>query len=280
MKAETFLIFCSGAEHLARRLRKKVRIARTFFPDGEIYVRIDGINKLKNKRVVVFQSGATNPNSGLIELEMVLQILKDGGVRPEVFFTYFPYGRQDKVFKFGETNFSEGLIKKLVNYYKIRKIYIIDPHFGNRPWVKKYPVVSASAVPLLIKKAQQDFGKDILFLSPDKGGKRRTGIPGLAKKRINSFKINHFLEKVKTKGKKIAVVDDIIGTGGTLLRCFDVLKKSGAKQILALVTHGVLTKGVKKIKNRFTKLYLTNTINRKEANLDITNLIARTLKTK
>ncbi len=276
----TFFIFCSSAKHLARRLKKKIKVKNYFFPDGEVYVRIAEINKLKNKRVIVLQSGAPNPNSCLIELEMILQVLKDREIRPEIFFAYFPYGRQDRVFETGETNAAENLIRKLFSYYRVRKIYAIDPHFGGRTWLKKYPFVSVSAVPLLIKKAQEDFGKDILFLSPDKGGQRRTGIKGLNKHRINSFKIEHFSPKIAVKGRKIAVVDDIIATGGTLLKCYDMLKNSGAKQIFALATHGVLADGVKKIKNKFTKLYLANTINKKTANVDITNLITRTLQTK
>lgn len=274
----TFLIFCSSTEHLAKGLRRKIKIKKAIFPDGELYVKILGLDKLKQGRIIILHSGAPSPNSGLIELEMILQILKDREIRPEIFFTYFPYGRQDRVFEVGETNAAEELVKKLINYYKARKIYIIDPHFGGRDWVKKYPVVSISAVPLLIKRVKQDWGQDILFLSPDKGGQRRTAIPGLEKKRINSFKTRQFSPKTVLKGGKVAVIDDIIGTGGTLLKCYDMLKKSGAKQIFALVSHGVLAEGVKKIKNKFTKLYLANTVNQKQANIDITNLIERILK--
>jgi len=45
-----------------------------------------------------------------------------------------------------------------------------------------------------------------------------------------------------------------------------------------LVTHGVLDAGVKKIKKRFTKLYLTNTINKKEANVDVVDSIVKAIK--
>ena len=273
---------------MAKGLRKKINNSQFIFPDknkdgrrlfvdGEVYVKIQGLEKLKKGRVIVLQSGMPEPNSSLIELEMVLEILKDKSISPEIFFTYFPYGRQDKVFEPGETSVAESLIKKFVNYYKVRKIYIIDPHFGERPWIKKYPIISISATPLLVKKAKEDWGKDILCLSPDKGGQRRTGIKGLSKERINSFKVRHFAPKILVKGRKTAVVDDLISTGGTLLKCHDTLKKGGARQTIALVSHGVLADGILKIKKRFKKLYLTNTINQKTANVDITNLIAGAL---
>ena len=141
---------------------------------------------------------------------------------------------------------AENLIKKLINYYKVKKIYIIDPHFGEREWVKKYPVVSLSAVPSLIGKSKEDFGEDVLLMAPDKGGKRRTGISGLNKKRINSFEVMPFSSKIAVKGKTIGVVDDMIGTGGTLLRFCEFAENSGAEKIVALVTHGVLDAGLRK----------------------------------
>lgn len=252
------------------------REGKRYFPDGEVYVKILNLNKLRNKRVVVLHSGAPRPNEGLMELELILQILRDNQIRPDVFFTYFPYGMQDEIFEKGETNVAENLIEKLIIYYKVKKIYAIDPHFGGRKWVKKYPIVSISAVPLLIKKVKDDFAGNILFLSPDKGGQRRTKISGFKKERGNSFSVKIFSPKINLKGKIVAVIDDMVKTGGTLLKFYEVAKKEGAKKIIALVTHGVIPSGVLKIKKKYSKLYLTNTISQKEADIDITNLILKT----
>jgi len=135
---KTYLIPTSRAEHLVRGIRGKTkdfeavfpdlsRDKKRFFPDGEIYMGISRTVKLRRNRVIVLHSGAPRPNEGLIELELILQILRDNNVKPEVFFTYFPYGMQDKVFERGETNVAENLIEKLINYYKVKKNYIIDP---------------------------------------------------------------------------------------------------------------------------------------------------------
>ena len=285
---KTFIISTSTTEHLAKKIKERTKSFKIIFPekskegkrcfpDGEVYMKISKANRLRQKRVVVLHSGAPEPNQGLVELELILQILKDNKVKPEVFFTYFPYSMQDKVFEKGETNMAENLVKKLVNYYKVKKIYIIDPHFGGMGWVKKYPINSVSAVPFLIKKARQDFGKDILFLSPDKGGKRRTGILGLRKERLDSFKVEIFSSRLNFKGRILGVVDDIIETGGTLLKFYDLAKKSGAKKIIVLATHGILPTGILKIKKKYSKLYLTNTIKQKEANIDITALILKNI---
>jgi len=252
---------------------------KRYFPDGEIYIGITKANKLKNKRVIVLHSGAPKPNEGVVELELILQILRDNKVRPEVFFTYFPYGMQDEVFKKRETNVAESLIKKLINFYKVKKIYVIDPHFGGRKWAEKYPIENISAVPILVKKVREDFGENIIFLSPDIGGQRRTGIlAGLKKERLNSFNVEMFSRKLNLKGKIVGVVDDIIKTGGTLLKFREIVKKAKVKKVIALVTHGVIPLGVVKVKKKYSQLYLTNTVKQKGSNIDITNLILNTIK--
>jgi len=285
---KTFIIPTSQAEHLARNILVKTKDfevilpdlnknGKRHFPDGEVYMRILKANKLRNKRVIVLHSGAPRPNKGLMELELILQILRDNNIKPEVFFSYFPYGMQDKVFEKGETNVAENLIEKLINYYKVRKIYVIDPHFGGRKWVKKYPIISISAVPLLTEEVKRDFGENVLFLSPDIGGQRRTGISGVKKERLTSFSVEIFSPAQSLKGKTVGVIDDLIKTGGTLLKFAEIAKKSGARKIIALVTHGVIPAGISKIKNKYSKLYLTNTIKQKGVNVDITDLILKSI---
>jgi phosphoribosylpyrophosphate synthetase len=89
-------------------------------------------------------------------------------------------------------------------------------------------------------------------------------------------KIKFFSPKLNLKGKIVGVVDDIIETGGTLLRFYEVLEKAGAKKIIVLATHGVSASGIAKVKKQYLKLYLTNTIKQKGANIDITELIFKT----
>jgi len=282
------LIFTSFSEHLAEKIKEvpsdfgvvcleKNKEGERLFPDGEVYARIKGIKNLKNKNVTVVHSGSPCPDRGLAELELVLRILKDNKIRPKLFFAYFPYGQQDKIFLEGEANIAEGLIKKFINYYGVKKIWGVDLHFEGRNWLKKYPVVNISAAPLLMEKARSGFGKSILFVSPDKGGKRRTGIAGMKKERIDSFNVRIIPEKIFVKNKIVAAVDDIVETGGTLLRFQKAVKKAGAKKIIALATHGILPDGIKRIKEKFDKLYLTNSVKQKWANIDITPLIKKAL---
>lgn len=73
------------------------------------------------------------------------------------------------------------------------------------------------------------------------------------------------------------MVDDIIGT---LLKFHEFAEQSGAQKTIALITHGVLTGGIRKAKKALAKIYLANTINREEANADITDLIINSISQK
>ena len=285
-----FLIPTVQAQHLADKLQlKNISVISPalnkdglrYFPDGELYVKIPSANRLKGKRVVVLHSGAPHPNEGLIELELILQAVKEVKASPiDVFFAYFPYGMQDKAFAKGETNVAENLVEKLLTYYGVRKIYIIDAHFTGKEWAAKYPLSHVSAVPYLMEKASKDLGENVLFLSPDKGGMRRTQIKGVQKKRQSSYDVtvkSSATMQRTIQNRCVAVVDDLIETGGTLDRFYDECQAAGAKEVVALITHGVLPAGISRIKKKYRKIYLTNTIHRKEANVDITPLIRESL---
>jgi len=287
------IIPTTKAEHIGKKLAKKGlevifpeknKEGKRYFPDGEVYAKISGIKKLTG-RVIILHSGAPNPNDGLVELEMILAILQQSKASSiEVFFTYFPYGRQDKIFQKGETNAAENLVKKLIDYYGAKKIYTIDAHFAGRKWVNKYPLTNVSATNLLIQTVLRNY-REATFLPPDVGSQRRTGLKlkGVKMKRIDSYRkeIKSGEEfKAAVKGRVVAVLDDMVETGATLIPFYEECKKFGAKEVIALITHGVLLEGIRKIKSKYSKLYLTNTIDRVEANIDVTNLIFETITKK
>ena len=68
------------------------------------------------------------------------------------------------------------------------------------------------------------------------------------------------------KDKDCIIIDDIVDSGGTLCNVAERLAKNGANNIVAYITHPVLSqKSIERIKNsHFTKIYVSNTINSKE----------------
>lgn len=287
---KTYIIPTTKTLHLVKKFTKikdlevlfleKNKDKKNNFPEQEFYLKIPRIKDIKG-RVVVLHSGQPSPNEGLIELEMILEILKTNkNIKCEVFFSYFPYGQQDEVFEKGELNMAESIVKKLLGYYKVKKIYIIDAHFFNKGWIKKYPIKNILPLDLFKEKVLKQTD-DIIFLSPDEGAEKRTGLEGAKKKRQDSYNVTARLEKKlenKIKGKTVVVVDDIIETGGTLIRFYNNFLKGKAKKSYVFVTHGALEQGIEKIKKTYDKVYLTNSIDTKHANLDISNLVIKSIK--
>jgi phosphoribosylpyrophosphate synthetase len=294
----TYLIPTSQAEHIGKKLINEPDISvifpdknkdgKRYFPDGEVYERISRVKSLDNK-VIFLHSGAPDTNTGLIELEQLLQIAnhenserkKSERFPIEVFFTLFPYGRQDNRFQVGETNAAEEYVKKLTNYYNVGRIYTIDAHFaGKRDWVKDYPIFDVSAVDLL-KQVASKFYSDILYLAPDKGSQLRLGLKGTEKSRTDSYSVeiesNEEFAKM-VKHRIVGVIDDILLTGGTLSKFYDECMKLEAKGVIALVTHATVPEGISRIKAKYSKLFFTNSVNNENANVNITGLVLDTIR--
>jgi ribose-phosphate pyrophosphokinase len=283
------LIPTSNAEFLAEKMKlpkgaNLIRLegnkdGRRIFPDGESYLRLPP-KKLK-KRVVVLHAGAPNPDQGVVELEMLLAALRDTGHKHiEIFFSYFPYGMQDGAKHPGETNSAKNLIEKLISYYKVKKIYVLDAHFHGKEWVRKYPVQNISALDLLKKAALKKYPNPI-FMAPDLGSQRRHDLKGTTKKRKNSFEIDlshdeHFIHMVK--GQTVAVVDDIVETGGTAVKFAEVCKKVGVKKCIALITHGLLQSGIDRLKKNYSDVYVTNSISHVKKGIDISESVLKILE--
>lgn len=287
---KTTIIPTIRAEHLVNlmKLPKNYEImmplgnkeGQRFFPDSEVYVRLpDFISEIEG-RVVVIHSGQSDPNKGLVELQMILSVLRKTKARIEVFFSYFPYSMQDHAFNPGETNAAEDLVSKLCDYYKVKKIYTLDAHFFGKGWVSKYPISNVSAVELLKKRALKKYPKAI-FMAPDAGSQRRVGLKGAQKKRKNSFEVTLECDedfKKSVKGKIVGVVDDLVETGGTISKFADLCRTYGAKDVIALVTHGVLISGIKRLETVYKDVYITNSIKREDSNVDVSGIILDAIK--
>ncbi len=287
---KTILVPTLRATHLAKLISNEDievvyplgnREGQRFFPDGEVYARLPDWIKDFDGRVVVLHSGMPDPNRSLIELQMILSILCNSKATVEVFFAYFSYGMQDHASHDGETNMARDIVSKLVNYYNVEKVYVLDAHFSNQTWIFDYPIVQVSAGALLYSTVRRDY-PDVIFMAPDAGSQRRTQLTGTSKSRHNSFDVEiNWDEEFQSKvaGKIVAVVDDLVETGGTLVKFSEACKECNAKGTVAVITHGVLVEGIKRVKTLFSHLYLTNSISREDSNIDVSGLIVSAILT-
>ncbi|RLG14450.1 MAG: hypothetical protein DRN66_02045 [Candidatus Nanohalarchaeota archaeon] len=302
------LIFANSAKHLLNGVKQAGILSpsefnfidilpnkddKFIFPDGESYIRLNNMVLIKGNPATVVFSGQTKnnrTNDALAELEIMLYILKGRADSIELVFTYMPYAMQDNEFGDGEANVSKQMIEKYLNYFGVKKIIVFDAHCSNKDWFKKIerdgklkniinPITS-----LFKEKLKEDFGdeaEDIIFIAPDYGAQDRLHMEGFGKKRIDSYNVElkeNSLDLKNFAGKNICVCDDLIESGGTLSRVAEKLKEAGAKKAIAFATHGVLASGLERIKEAYDKVYITNSINRECANMDICRILAEEIR--
>ena len=110
-----------------------------------------------------------------------------------------------------------------------------------------------------------------VVVSPDVGGiktarayaKRfKCGLAIVDKRRINDkeAEVMHIMGDVK--GKVAVIVDDMVATAGSLVEAVDAIKKAGALEVYAAITHAVLCgPAIDRIKrSRLKELVVTDTI--------------------
>ncbi len=288
------IIPCENAGDLAIKIVEKTgselaSYEERRFPDGEFYFRLD--SDVKNKEVVVVQSGYPHPNSSLIEMFLIVDTCKRAGAKKiTLVVPYFPYARQDKIFKKGEA-FSLRTMAKLLKKLGATKLITVDAHF--RDDYKKYNLfgldgINLSAGPELVKYLKAKFKlKNVHLISPDWGAsemirnaskKTKSSSTVLKKVRKGDYNVEMSGE-VNVKGKNVVVLDDIISTGGTMARAIDKAKKSGAKKVFAAATHGLFVgDALPLLKKTATYVVTTDSIVNETSEVTLAGEIAKALK--
>ena len=132
--------------------------------------------------------------------------------------------------------------------------------------------------------------KDPLVVSPDLGGKDRaqafanllkTDFIALKKHRDRKTgKVNILSGKVEVKNRDLILVDDMISTGGSIVKATQFLKKQKCKRVFVACTHALLVnEAAKKIKSAgVSQIVSTNTIPGDSAKVDVSKVISDALK--
>ena len=250
------------------------------FPDGEAYVRVG--EDLAGKEVVVLQT--TWPDPHLVEA----MLLRDAvlAMRPRravMVVPYFAYARQDKRFKTGEALSSSALGKVLAEGWD--DFLTVDIH---------EPSVLAQVSPRSRNlSALPEIGRYLaarkvdLVVSPDEGSLERVrpvaeamgvAFDHLVKTRIDGERVEIAPKELDARGKRVAIIDDIISTGGTIAAAAKALKAAGAASVAAACTHGLYAGGaLKKLHPVLDDLVSTDTVESATSRVSAAPSIARAL---
>ena len=271
------------AEELASLL--KIPLAKTIskrFPDNEFYFRI--LDDIKGREVIVVQT--TYPDPNLIELFIIQNAVEESKAKKIiVVIPYFGYARQDKKFQEGEP-ISAKAIAGIISLNADRVI-TVDPHKEHILDFFSTSAYSCTAVLELAKYLKQK--KIDLILAPDKGAldraKRSSEIINcdfdyMEKTRIDGNTVEMKPKKLQVKNKNVAIVDDIISTGGTMALAIKELKKQGARKVYVACTHGLFAAdSIKKLKvARCYEIISTDTVQSKYSKVKIAPCIVGLIK--
>jgi ribose-phosphate pyrophosphokinase len=256
------------------------------FPDSEAYVRVPtkSINAVRSEPVVVVAT--TFPDDGIVEALLMLEAIHDvrsgnlqnlmgdgpenlQDVGPGIFLAvpYFGYSRQDKRFQQGEV-ISASLIVRLLARH-IDGLIVLDLHAPSVLDDLDTPVEFVSAMPEIAEHLKLNVNPDFI-LSPDKGAIERAShvakligckFSYLEKTRIDAHTIQHKPKDLDVDGAIVAIVDDMISTGGTICKASEALLSQGAKEVHAACTHGLFTGGaITRLDDHVSGVHATDSI--------------------
>ena len=247
-----YILGGTSAKNVAGNLANKIQqplLQATYkrFPDDEFYVRV--LDDIAGEDVLIVQTAY--PDQKIVELLLMQDAVHDAGAKKvTVVLPYFGYSRQDKRFEEGEAISARAVAQHISIHADC--VITVDPHKEHILKFFTVPAYSCSAVPTIaryLKEENIDF-----VLAPDKGAKERAKEAAtlidceydyLEKTRIDGTTVKITPKKLDAHGKHVAIIDDIISTGGTMANSIKELKKQGAKTVSIACTHGLFVGGAK-----------------------------------
>jgi len=276
------------AKRIARRLKAKyVDVDTRTFPDGES--KITFRHNLKKSVVLIVQSTYPPVDTNLLQILSIISEVKKISSKIYAIMPYMGYARQDRQFLNGEI-VTMSVVAKMLQAAGAKKIIAVDIHSKTALRHFKIPTENVSAIPELAKYLKKLKLKNPIVVSPDTGGSLRakkfadilkSDFITLKKSRNRKTgKVSIQSTKADVNGKDLIIVDDIISTGGSVVKATQFLKKQKCKRVFVVCTHGLLVgdaeKNIKKA--GVTQIISTNTIPRSISKVDVSGVIAQAVQ--
>lgn len=270
------------AEKIASHLNIPLgEVSLKTFSDGEQHIQF--MENLRGKDVFLVQS--TNPPAeSWVRLFLAVEAARGASAREiTAVIPYYGYARQERKSKPREP-ISARVFAMLLETLGTDKILAMDLHTDSiGGFFRKTNVDYLYARPVFLSFFQEFFKKEIaneelVVVSPDVGGvaraqsyaKRLTKRSDLAiihKEREIPNQVTRMRLVGDVTGKTVLIIDDMLDTCGTLKKATDLLMESGAKEIYAAATHGILSGNAMATidASPVKKVFITDTISTERA---------------
>lgn len=286
------------AEAIAKALGVRMGRAQVQrFSDGEISVEV--LDNIRGRDVFIVQSTCPPVNDNLMELILLADACKRASAqRITAVIPYFGYSRQDRRSRATRAPISAKAVAEMVCASGINHVVTVDLHADQIQGFFSIAVDNVYASPVLLADAWKRLEEDVVVVSPDVGGVVRaralarrldnTDLAIIDKRRPkpNVAEAMNIIGEVR--GKVCVLIDDMIDTAGTLCQAAGSLLDEGATEVVAYITHPVLSgKALERITGSdLTELVVTDTIPLSEEaaacgkirQLSVAELLAETMR--
>ena len=274
------LVLLSGRAYpqLAEQIAAEIGVTLTpttarDFANGETFIKPD--ESVRGTDAFVIQSFTSPINEWVMESLILVDALKRASAkRITVVMPFYPYARQDKKHR-GREPISARLIADLYKTAGADRLMAIDLHTAQIQGFFDGPVDHLFALPLLARYVREKYGADhITVVSPDTGRVRvaeqwadelggrpiafvhKTRDPNVA----NQAVANRVVGDVD--GRVCLLIDDMIDTGGSIVKAAELLFANGATEVIIAATHGIFSgSATDNLKNcRVSEVIVTNSL--------------------
>ena len=256
MDPATMALF-SGNAHpkLAHEIAKvlhvplaKAQVGR--FSDGEINVEI--LENIRGRETFIVQPTCPPGPENLMELLVMVDAVKRASAaRITAVIPYFGFARQDRRPRASRMPITAKLVANMIGVSGVDRVLTVDLHADQIQGFFDIAVDNVYASPVLLGDVWKKKYDDMVVVSPDVGGVVRAR--ALAKRlddadlviidkrrsKANQSEVMNIIGEVDDKS--CVLIDDMVDTAGTLCHAASALKESGAKVVVAYITHAVLS---------------------------------------
>jgi len=239
------------------------------FPDGETFVKVE--ENVRGEDVFVVQSTSPPTNHHLMEMFIMMDALRRASaLRITAVLPFYGYARQDRKDQ-PRVPITAKLVANLLVAAGADRVLTMDLHAQQIQGFFDIPVDHLYAAPVMYDYLKQKKVDNLVVVSPDVGGLKmahaysqvlEAGLAIVAKRRKSATEIESMAVIGEIRGKSILMVDDLTETAGTLTAAATLLKKKGARQIRACVSHAILNDlGIERLrKSNIDELITTDTV--------------------
>ena len=239
------------------------------FSDGEIWVKYE--ENIRGVDLFIVQSTHA-PSDNLMELLILTDAAKRASAqRITAVVPYFAYARQDRKDQ-PRVSITAKLVANLLTEAGADRVITMELHTHQIQGFFDIPLDHLYASSVLVNALRNESLDNLAVASPDVGGvktarsyaRRLYADLVVVDKRRPAHNVAEVMNIIgEVDGKNIVIVDDLIDTGSTFVKCAESLKDAGAKKIIGVCTHPVFSgASVEKIERSeaISKVLVTDTI--------------------